>query len=149
MAGVAIWCTHFGYDAGVPIGFDPAMTVVSLLIAVIGSTIGFVLAGSRWTRFTPTLGGAIVGLAIAAMHYTGMMAYRVQGIVSWDRPYLVTSIVLSVALSALALHLAMRPGRHPATLMAGVRRGDRRAALHRHDRIPRPTAAGEWLVFQP
>ncbi|MGV1121976.1 MHYT domain-containing protein, partial [Xanthomonas translucens] len=68
-AGVAIWCTHFiamlGYDAGVPIGFDTAMTVVSLLIAVIGSTIGFVLAASRWMRFTPIFGGAIVGLAIA------------------------------------------------------------------------------------
>lgn len=123
-AGVAIWCTHFvamlGYDAGVPIGFDPVMTVVSLLIAVVGSTIGFMLAGSRWTRFTPAFGGAIVGLAIAAMHYVGMMAYRVQGIVSWNMTYLVASIVLSVGLSALSLHLAMRSDRHAATLMAGV-----------------------------
>ena len=123
-AGVAIWCTHFvamlGYDAGVPIGFDPVMTVISLLIAVVGSTIGFMLAGSRWTRFTPAFGGAIVGLAIAAMHYVGMMAYRVQGIVSWNMTYLVASIVLSVGLSALSLHLAMRSDRHAATLMAGV-----------------------------
>ncbi|MEW9612907.1 EAL domain-containing protein [Shinella sp. S4-D37] len=123
-AGVAIWCTHFvamlSFDVGAPVGFDPAMTVASLLIAVVGSTIGFVLAGSRWTGFIPALGGAIVGLAIAAMHYTGMMAYRVQGIVSWDMPHLVASIVLSVGLSALALHLAMRPGRHTPTYMAGV-----------------------------
>ena len=123
-AGVAIWCTHFiamlGYDAGVPVGFDPVMTVVSLLIAVLGSTIGFMLSGSGWTRFTPAFGGAIVGLAIAAMHYTGLMAYRVQGIVSWDMPYLIASIVISVSLSALALHLAMRPGPWAATFMTGV-----------------------------
>ncbi|MEH3108476.1 MAG: diguanylate cyclase [Agrobacterium cavarae] len=49
-------------------------------------------------------------LAISTMHYTGMMAYRVQGIVSWDRTYLVASIVLSVALSSAALHFGMRKG---------------------------------------
>ncbi len=123
-AGVAIWCTHFvamlGYDVGVPVGFDPALTVASLLIAVVGSTVGFMIAGSRWAAFTPALGGAVVGLAIAAMHYVGMIAYRVQGIVSWDMPYLIVSIVLSVGLSALALHLAMRPNRGAATYMAGI-----------------------------
>ncbi|WP_254690409.1 putative bifunctional diguanylate cyclase/phosphodiesterase [Shinella daejeonensis] len=123
-AGVGIWCTHFigmlGYDAGVPVGFDLAMTVVSLLVSVIGSTIGFIVAASRLARFTPALGGAIVGLAIAAMHYTGMMAYRVQGIVSWNPTYLIVSIVLSVGLSAVALHLAMRPGPRSTNFMAGV-----------------------------
>ena len=62
----------------------------------------------------------MVGLAIAAMHYTGMMAYRVQGIVSWDMPYLVASIVLSVGLSAIALHAAMQPGKQAPTIMTGV-----------------------------
>lgn len=123
-AGVGIWCTHFiailGYDAGVPVGFDPVMTVVSLLISVIGSTVGFMFAGSRRMRFAPAFGGAIVGIAIAGMHYTGLMAYRVQGIVSWDKQYLAASIVLSVGLSALALHLAMRPGSRATGFMAGM-----------------------------
>jgi diguanylate cyclase (GGDEF)-like protein len=111
-AGAAIWCTHFiamlGFDAGAPVGFDPVLTIVSLLIAVAGSTIGFAVAGSGLSRFTPALGGAIVGLAIVLMHYTGMTAYRVQGLVSWDMSYLVASIVLAVGLSATALHLAMQ-----------------------------------------
>ena len=42
------------------------------------------------------------------MHYTGMLAYRVQGIISWDMSYLVASIILSVAFTALALHFALR-----------------------------------------
>lgn len=111
-AGSSIWCTHFiamlAYDPGAPVGFDPVMTIVSLLIAMVGVQLGFVLAASGLTRLVPALGGALVGLAIVAMHYTGMMAYRVQGLVSWDMNHLVASIVLSVALSALAMHLAMR-----------------------------------------
>src|SRR5690606_22704284 len=76
-AGSAIWCTHFiamlGYDPGVPISFDPVMTIVSLLIAMAGCALGFVVATSNLTRFAPAIGGAVVGLAIVFMHYTGMM----------------------------------------------------------------------------
>ncbi|WP_296018820.1 bifunctional diguanylate cyclase/phosphodiesterase [uncultured Agrobacterium sp.] len=120
-AGVAIWCTHFvamlGYDARVPIGFDLPLTVVSLLAVVFGNAIGFAVAISKRHFLMPALGGAIVGLAISTMHYTGMIAYRVQGIVSWDATYLVASILLSVALSSAALHFGMRKG---SNLMAVV-----------------------------
>ena len=75
-AGVAIWCTHFiamlGFDAGAPVQFDLPLTLVSLLIAVGGSTIGFALTTCRIVRIAPALGGAIVGVAIVLMHYTGM-----------------------------------------------------------------------------
>ncbi|MBB3454520.1 diguanylate cyclase (GGDEF)-like protein [Rhizobium sp. BK313] len=111
-AGSAIWCTHFiamlAYYPDVPVSFDPVMTIVSLLIAMVGVQLGLIVAASGLTRLAPAVGGGIVGLAIVAMHYTGMMAYRVQGIVSWDRPYLVASIFLSVVFSGLALHFAMR-----------------------------------------
>lgn len=120
-AGVAIWCTHFvamlGYDARVPIGFDLPLTVVSLMAVVFGNAIGFVVAVSQRSVAMPALGGAIVGLAISTMHYTGMMAYRVQGIVSWDKTYLAASIVLSVALSSGALHFGVRKG---SNVMAAV-----------------------------
>ncbi|HEY0125390.1 MAG TPA: EAL domain-containing protein [Rhizobium sp.] len=125
-SGVAIWCTHFvamlGFDAGVPVGFDPVMTIVSLLIAMLGSTAGFAIAGSRLTRYAPAIGGAVVGLAIAAMHYAGMMAYRAQGIISWDERYLIASLLLSVGLSAAALHFSMRQASTSRTqnVMAGL-----------------------------
>ncbi|WP_454862611.1 putative bifunctional diguanylate cyclase/phosphodiesterase [Paraburkholderia fungorum] len=123
-AGVAIWCTHFigmlGFRPGVPVGFDPFLTMISLIIAVAGSTLGFVLAGSNLSRFTPSLGGAIVGVGIALMHYAGMMAYRVQGIVSWDIPYLVASILFAVGFSAAALHFAVRDGRWAGNAMTGL-----------------------------
>ncbi|MBN9083003.1 MAG: bifunctional diguanylate cyclase/phosphodiesterase [Rhizobiales bacterium 62-17] len=109
--GATIWCTHFiamlGFDPGVPIGFDPVLTIISLLVAIIGGAIGLVVSTSTVVRAAPTLGGALIGLAIVAMHYTGMMGYRVQGLVSWNMPYLIVSIVLSVVFASLALRVAM------------------------------------------
>ena len=111
-AGAAIWCTHFvamlGFESGVPVSFDPVLTILSLIIAVIGSTIGFAVAGMKFSRFAPAIGGAFVGLAVAAMHYTGMAAYRVQGIVSWDLSYLIASIILAVVFATIATHIALR-----------------------------------------
>ena len=73
---IALWLfppVHFvamiGFDPGVPIAFDPTVTVLSLLAAIVGAVPGFALASSRRWRFAPALGGAAVGLAIVLMHY--------------------------------------------------------------------------------
>ncbi|MFN4024532.1 MAG: putative bifunctional diguanylate cyclase/phosphodiesterase [Hyphomonas sp.] len=111
-AGAAIWCTHFiamlGFEPGVAFSFDPILTIVSLIVAIIGSIAGFSLATSRRLPSAPAFGGAVLGLAIAAMHYTGMLGYSVNGIVTWAMPVLVVSIIFAVSLSAIALHLALR-----------------------------------------
>ncbi|MBN8974689.1 MAG: EAL domain-containing protein [Rhizobiales bacterium] len=112
LAGSAIWSTHFialiGFDSGVPFEFDPAFTTISLLVAMVGAACGFVIAASGWVRLAPLIGGGIVGLAVSAMHYAGMIAYRVQGIVSWNEGYVVASIACAVLFSAAAFHVAMR-----------------------------------------
>lgn len=112
LAGSAIWSTHFialiGFDSGVPFEFDPAFTTISLLVAMVGAACGFVIAASGWFRLAPLIGGGIVGLAVSAMHYAGMIAYRVQGIVSWNEGYVVASIACAVLFSAAAFHVAMR-----------------------------------------
>lgn len=109
-AGSSIWATHFiamlGYQPSAPITFDPMLTVVSLLIAIGGALIGFVFTGIRSTRAFPAIGGAVVGLAIAAMHYTGMFAYRIEGFIEWSMPYIFASILLSVIFSAITFHIA-------------------------------------------
>ena len=126
-AGSTIWSTHFiamlGYRPNVPIELDPGLTSISLLVAMLGASAGLMLAIlPRW-RMAPALGGAVCGLGISAMHYLGMLAYRVQGLVSWDSSYVFVSIVLATGLSALAFQLAHgdpkpRWHRHPALFLS-------------------------------
>ncbi|MFV0453471.1 MAG: MHYT domain-containing protein [Pseudomonas sp.] len=51
---------------------------------------------------------------VAAMHYLGMQAYRVQGLVSWSSGYFIVSVLLAMVFSALALQFAQhnRQQRH-------------------------------------
>ncbi|WP_246799883.1 MHYT domain-containing protein [Rhizobium indicum] len=63
--------------------FDPVLTIISLLIAMAGSFCGLMVAGTIRTSWSPAVGGALVGLSIATMHYTGMLAYVAQGTVEW------------------------------------------------------------------
>ncbi|MCQ4630615.1 EAL domain-containing protein [Shinella sp. CPCC 100929] len=112
-AGSSIWCMHFiavvAYDAGTPITFDPAWTMVSLFVAVAGSTYGLWLALSPSLRAAPELGGAIVGLAISAMHYSGMFAFRIEGTIEWEAGYILLSLIFAVLLGALTFRQAVKP----------------------------------------
>ena len=53
------------------------------------------------------LGGAIVGLGIAAMHYTGMAAYRFPGHMVWDGWLVVLSVWVGVGFAAAALGVGL------------------------------------------
>ena len=111
--GSTVWCTHFiailAYEPGVSVTFDPVLTIVSLLVPIIGAIPGLALAGARGAGgpiILPAAGGAIVGGAIAAMHFTGMIAYRVDGIVTWWMPGVVLAVLCAMVLGALAFVLA-------------------------------------------
>ncbi|MBT9383011.1 EAL domain-containing protein [Pseudooceanicola sp. CBS1P-1] len=120
--GVSTWCTHFvgmlGFLPGAPVSFDPLLTALSALVAVLGVTTGFIIAGRPGGRSGPPLGGAVVGLSVAAMHYTGMLAYRVQGLVTWNSGLLVFSIACALVLGALALQCGVRMRRRGSDMMA-------------------------------
>jgi diguanylate cyclase (GGDEF)-like protein len=106
-AGATIWCTHFvamiAFKAGVPVTLDPVLTIASLIVAIIGTGIGFAVATWRRGLLTSAIGGALVGAAIATMHFAGMAAYRVDGIVAWRTGYVVAAVTCSVIFGAAAL----------------------------------------------
>ena len=58
-------------------------------------------------RHGPWVGGAIVAGGIAAMHYTGMAAFEIQGLILWDSALVATSIVLGAAIGAVALPVGL------------------------------------------
>jgi NO-binding membrane sensor protein with MHYT domain len=96
VAGYGIWATHFiamlAYDPGIGAGYNLAVTILSLLIAVFVTGVGLGIALLHFGRWTAVLGGAVVGSGIAAMHYTGMMALEVPGRITWV-PNLVVACV--------------------------------------------------------
>ncbi|MBW4331905.1 EAL domain-containing protein [Stakelama sp. CBK3Z-3] len=120
-AGTTVWCTHFiammAYITAAPVFLDPMLTLVSLLIAVCAAVPGIALASARRPA-AGLCGGGIVGLAMSAMHYTGMRAYRIDGLVEWDWRYIAVSLVFAAVFSALAFHL-LRRATH-AALMGGA-----------------------------
>jgi diguanylate cyclase (GGDEF)-like protein len=106
-AGATIWCTHFvamlAYRAGAPVKLDPVLTILSLVVAIVGTGLGFAVAARRRGVLRASLGGAVVGLAISTMHFTGMAAYRIDGLVQWRVPYVVTSVLCAVVFAGAAL----------------------------------------------
>ena len=126
-AGATIWCTHFvamlGYEVDVPVHLDPVLTIVSLIVAIVGMSVGLGVAlwGDRLAY--PLLGGALAGGAISAMHYTGMAAFRVDGLVEWRTAYVVASVLCSIVFSSAsfaALCSTRLGGRYRLWLGAGL-----------------------------
>src|SRR5579863_6297540 len=111
-AGCGIWTTHFiamlAYDPGVGAGYNLALTILSLLIAVLITGAGLGMAVLNLWRGSAALGGAVVGGGIAAMHYTGMMALELPGRITWSLNLVVASVALGVVFGALAVHFAAR-----------------------------------------
>lgn len=105
--GAGIWATHFvamlAFKTGLPTAYDPFLTAVSLLVAIAVTATGLLIAVQGDSRWYPAVGGAVVGVGIADMHYTGMRAFSTMGTVSWDTSIVVASIVFGVVFGAMAL----------------------------------------------
>ncbi len=110
-AGASIWCTHFvgilAYDPGVPVSFEPRLTIDSALVATFGAAIALMTATAGRSRVWAPTGGALLGLSIGAMHYSGMLAYRVAGLVAWRIPLLLASLAIGVVLCAAGMNAAV------------------------------------------
>src|SRR5215470_1527297 len=87
-AGSGIWATHFiamlAYEPGVPVGYNVALTALSLAAAALVSAIGFAIAIHGDSMERAGIGGAVLGAGIASMHYLGMWALEVPGHAEWQ-----------------------------------------------------------------
>lgn len=105
--GFGVWATHFvamlSFSAGMPVGYDLPLTLVSLLcaITIVGGGLWFATIGTR--RSDTILGGAIVGIGIAGMHYVGMASVLLGGHIVWDPTLVTTSLLLGMSLGAASL----------------------------------------------
>ncbi|MGP8123879.1 MAG: putative bifunctional diguanylate cyclase/phosphodiesterase [Xanthobacteraceae bacterium] len=113
VAGGTIWTTHFaamlGYKVPIERAFEPAFTFLSLGIVVAVSLLGFALTTRGKLGPMVEVGGAVFGLGIAAMHYCGMSAFQIPGVVIWDRALVAWSVVLGAAFGVIACNRIARP----------------------------------------
>jgi diguanylate cyclase len=107
--GTGIWSTHFvamlAFDPGLPTAYELGFTIASLFIAILFTGLGFAIALKPLVA-AQLAGGGIIGLGIAAMHFTGMAAFQTEGHLSWDADLVVASIVIGTALAAIATMVA-------------------------------------------
>jgi diguanylate cyclase len=121
--GFGIWATHFiamlAFTPGLPTAYHLGFTLLSLVAAILLTGIGLSIAvtvdlpGATW------LGGAVVGVGIATMHYLGMAAFEVEGRLVWDPILVEASISLGVGLGAVALPVGLH-GEKPAWTFCGA-----------------------------
>ena len=113
VGGSVIWTTHFlsmlGYTAGGVASYELGVTLFSLVIAIATCVAGLGVAATADRTLLVEAGGAILGLGIAGMHYTGMAAYKVSGTIIWNDHYVVASLVLGAIFGALTTNRIIRP----------------------------------------
>ncbi|AOJ11191.1 histidine kinase [Burkholderia mayonis] len=111
--GTGIWAMHFvgmlAFSLPIPLGYDFRLTFLSLAIAMVVSyfALNAVTRGAL-TRERLAVGGVLMGLGIAAMHYTGMNALQMRPAIEYDRTLFVASIAIAIGASTTALWIAHR-----------------------------------------
>ncbi len=109
--GGGIWSMHFvamlAFQLPVKVTYDPSLTVVSLLFAILVTGIGFKIVsreGGGFVRFV--FAGTFMGLGIVIMHYTGMEAMRMDATLTYRPGYVALSVVVAIVASVFALRFA-------------------------------------------
>ncbi len=111
--GLGIWSMHFvgmlAFNLPIPIGYDLAITLYSLAVSVGASAYALWLVSRPLLPARRLLAGAVLlGLGIAAMHYLGMAAMRMQPGIDYDPVWFAASILIAVGAAGAALWIAFR-----------------------------------------
>ncbi len=113
VGGGMVWATHFiamlAYEPGIEHGYEPFVTALSLIVAILGVALSMFVATGKFHRRAPEMGGVVFGLTVAVMHYLGMSAYLVPGEIIWEMDLLIASVLLGAGLGALSYHRIVRP----------------------------------------
>lgn len=109
--GGGVWSMHFiamlGFDPGSPVSYEIGLTVLSFLLAVVGTGAAFFFASRPGvTRSGILLAGVMMGLAVCTMHYVGMAALRTAGSLGYNPALVVLSGVVAIVASTTALFAA-------------------------------------------
>ena len=111
--GLGIWSMHFiamlAFHLPIPVGYDLALTLYSLAASVGASAYALWLVSRQRLPWPRLLAGAtLMGGGIAAMHYLGMAAMRMQPGIDYDPVWFSASILVAIGASGAELWIALR-----------------------------------------
>lgn len=112
LGGVGIWSMHFiGMLAfhvhGIATTYNWGITALSLVMGVVVVYIGLlIMSRGEFGFFKLVLAGVFVGGGVAVMHYTGMIAMRMQATIQWNSEIIAISVGIAVSAAIVALWLA-------------------------------------------
>ena len=110
--GAGIFSMHFigmlAFIMPMSMGYEISLTLMSLLVAVIASGLAlFIVRKPKISMPRLILGGCVIGLAIAGMHYLGMSA--MNGVTITYLPgYFFLSVLIAISAGSAALWLMLQ-----------------------------------------
>ena len=132
-----IWVMHFiamlGYTiGGQSISYNVPVTILSMLIAIAVVAVGLFMAGfgSGDDRNRLLLGGSILGIGVAGMHYMGIWAMRMPDTIGFSPVLLILSVIIAMVAGTAALWCATRLSGLAATLTASLIMGVAVSGMH-------------------
>lgn len=129
IGGSTIWTSHFisllGLDVPGEQFFFLFVSLGALLVSIILSSLGFVLATTKREHGLVEVGGALVGTAFAANYVISVFALNVSGVRFFDHSKLAFAVAAAVILGVIMAHLQVRMKRFgkcagAAGMVAGI-----------------------------
>jgi len=132
----SVWAMHFiamlGFTIpGQTILYNVPITIVSMLIAIVVVGIGlFIVTWGNGGLRPLLIGGAIVGVGVASMHYLGMEAMSMPDSMRYNAPLFVLSVVIALVAGTAALWAGTRVRSIGATVVASLIFGVAVSGMH-------------------
>jgi len=136
IGATGIWAMHFIAMLGFTIPsqtilYNVPLTIASMLLAIVVVGVGLFIVGyGDGGRNRILIGGVIIGIGVAGMHYLGMAAMNMPDSMHYNLPLLVLSVVIAVVAGTVALWIGTWVSGWAATLGAALVMGVAVTGMH-------------------
>jgi len=140
--GAGVWAMHFigmlAFRLECGVTYDTLITGLSMLPGILAAAVALdLIAKDQVSRMRLLFAGVVMALGIGVMHYAGMAAIQLDGILRYDLSLFLISLLAAVLLAVTALRLkffiaSLPVGHTPfvSSLMGGVVMGGAISCMH-------------------
>ncbi|HUX92035.1 MAG TPA: PAS domain S-box protein [Gallionellaceae bacterium] len=123
--GLGIWSMHFvgmlAFKLPCSSSYSPVITLLSTIPGILAAILAIKIISRR--ELSPAqlvISGLLIGAGIGAMHYSGMAAMKLNGLIRYDLKLFLLSIAVAIVLGTLALWIKFRLQSLPTRWNTGV-----------------------------